>query len=552
MIRFKKLLRENMKKIHYISILAAISLVACHSSSSNSTTNSSTLAKYKSMLLYTPSSQAQTFQLNMTSNNQQSFTVESTIYLTKITVQFFSNNNCNLANGGLISVIEMNGGDAGVGFPAGTYTSSSVSNYALCQRYDSGGCTQLYNQFIANSQQSMRFTYSYAASSGGPGDVLGGCMSGTVNSNYKETILDWSANGGENAWAACPNGSNCGFSQAYNVSLPSGYSPWSQLGSVPSAGYFTSIIQESGDIYAGGYSSTTNPAGGVWVWNSSSWSQLGSNITSVISFNSILKDKLSNNIIYAGGKSTDNVAVLWMWNGSSWTQVGNSIESAYQFTNIIQDDSGNIYASIQAATNLPQTAGVWKWNGSSWSELGGGNVESAAVFTSLVQDESGDIFAAGSAAGTSAAVVWKWDGSSWSQLGGNITTANIFRSILIDKSGDIYAAGTASISLFNTRGCVWKWDGSNWSQLGGANISSVSTFGSLIEDESGNIYAGGQSTSPNNGVVWKWDGSSWSQLGSNVTSASAFVSILRDDFGDLYAAGGTASPISAGLWLYHQ
>lgn len=119
----------------------------------------------------------------------------------------------------------MNGGD-GVSFPSGTYTSSGVSNYALCQRYDSSnGCTALYDAFTANTQQSLRFTYSYGVGSGGPGDVTGSCMSGGESSGYKETILDWSANGGVSQWGAC-SGNSCGFSQSYNEQLPSTYTSY--------------------------------------------------------------------------------------------------------------------------------------------------------------------------------------------------------------------------------------------------------------------------------------------------------------------------------------
>lgn len=294
-------------------------------------------------------------QVKSTSNNQQSFTVESDTTFSSIDIKFFSNNSCKDENGGLQTTITLNG-NGGVTFPAGTYSSTGMSNYSLCERY-TGGCSGLYNNFISNIAQSMRFDYNYAPLSSGPGTIIGGCMSGSVNSSYKEAILNWNNN---SPWAACLNGSNCGFSQAYNVSLPSSYSPWSQLGSVPSAGYFTSIIQESGDIYAGGYSSTTNPAGGVWVWNSSSWSQLGSNITSVISFNSILKDKLSNNIIYAGGKSTDNVAVLWMWDGSNWSQLGSNVTSATAFISILRDEFNNIYAA--GATSSPVYGGLWLYH----------------------------------------------------------------------------------------------------------------------------------------------------------------------------------------------
>jgi hypothetical protein len=221
----------NQSKKSYLRFATLILLPLISSCSggggSSQTNNTTPLGEYKSLLTYVPSSSLRS-GLNLTANNQQSFSVESTVVLTRIRVEFFSNNNCNSSGGGLIKTIDMNGGD-GVAFPSGTYTSTGTSNYALCQRYDSSdGCTALYDAFTTNAQQSLRFTYSYGAGSGGPGDVAGSCMSGNESSDYKETILDWSANGGVGQWGEC-SGNNCGFSQLYNESLPSTYNSYPSI-----------------------------------------------------------------------------------------------------------------------------------------------------------------------------------------------------------------------------------------------------------------------------------------------------------------------------------
>lgn len=224
--------------------------------SNNTGTANTPLAEYKSTLIYNPLLTDRTAQLSQTANNQQSFSVESTIILTGIKVEFFSNNNCDASGGGLIKVIAMNGGD-GVSFSAGTYTSTGASNYALCRRYDSSdNCTTLYDEFSANMQQSLRFTYSYGAGSGGPGDVAGSCMSGSQSSNYKETILDWSANGGTSQWGECSNGAACGFSQSYNESLPSTYN------NVPSI-LITNLTGNAESMMGVNYITFTATIGGV-------------------------------------------------------------------------------------------------------------------------------------------------------------------------------------------------------------------------------------------------------------------------------------------------
>ena len=74
---------------------------------------------------------------------------------------------------------------------------------AMTLRVNSG-CSGMYTDFTNNQIQSVRFDYSYAAASGGPGIVAGNCMSGSSSSLYKEAIIDWS-NGGS-PWAECSNG----------------------------------------------------------------------------------------------------------------------------------------------------------------------------------------------------------------------------------------------------------------------------------------------------------------------------------------------------------
>ena len=232
-----------------------ILLTACNGNSSGSNalgTNSSPLAEYKLMLSYAPPSGQ---QVKATSNSQQSFTVNGSTTFSSIEIKFFSNNSCE--SGGLQQTVTLNGG-SGVTFPAGTYTSTGASNYALCGKYP-GGCGALYAAFESNLVQSMRFDYNYAADSGGPGTVAGDCMAGNADSSHKEAVLNWS---GSSPWAACTDGTNCGFSQAYNVTLPSSYNGTSILitnltGNTPTSVMGTSPITFTATISGVGSSTLT-------------------------------------------------------------------------------------------------------------------------------------------------------------------------------------------------------------------------------------------------------------------------------------------------------
>lgn len=238
-----------------LTVGGVILLTACNGNSSSSNalgTNSSPLAEYKLMLSYAPPSGQ---QVKATSNSQQSFTVNGSTTFSSIEIKFFSNNSCE--SGGLQQTVTLNGG-SGVTFPAGTYTSTGASNYALCGKYP-GGCGALYAAFESNLVQSMRFDYNYAADSGGPGTVAGDCMAGNADSSHKEAVLNWS---GSSPWAACTDGTNCGFSQAYNVTLPSSYNGTSILitnltGNTPTSVMGTSPITFTATISGVGSSTLT-------------------------------------------------------------------------------------------------------------------------------------------------------------------------------------------------------------------------------------------------------------------------------------------------------
>ena len=64
--------------------------------------------------------------------------------------------------------------------------------------------------------------------------------------------------------------------------------------------------------------------------------------------------------IYAGGQTTGaSSGALWMWNGSSWSQLGSNVTSASAFVSILQGEAGNIYAG--GATAGTAYGGVWSY-----------------------------------------------------------------------------------------------------------------------------------------------------------------------------------------------
>jgi hypothetical protein len=217
LIKINKIIRSSL-----MLFVESLILISCSSGAINASGTSnqqSDLSQYKNLLAY--SSQNNSRLISSTQNNQQSFSINTTVTLLNVGVKFFSSNTC--SNNSLVTEINMSGGEQGVAFPAGTYTSTGASNLALCNRYPAAdspnGCTQLYTLFESNAIQSLQFEYTYSGSN----VVAAGCMSGSANSSFKETILNWAANNGTSPWGACNESANCGFSQSYNVNLPDTY-----------------------------------------------------------------------------------------------------------------------------------------------------------------------------------------------------------------------------------------------------------------------------------------------------------------------------------------
>ena len=191
-----------------LSILASIVLLAsCNSGSNNSNStspivNNSPLAQYKAMLNY--SSNNTTLGLKADGDTkQQSFVApESGLTLNSIRVTLFSSTNC--AFGTESAIVTMNGG-SGVTFPAGTYTSSNASNYALAQRFSS---ESTYEAFNANS---VRFDYFYNSANSGPGWVSANCMQSTGIGNYDTNN------------ACSDNTQPCGFKTLQIANLPESF-----------------------------------------------------------------------------------------------------------------------------------------------------------------------------------------------------------------------------------------------------------------------------------------------------------------------------------------
>ena len=320
-------------------------------------------------------------------------------------------------------------------------------------------------------------------------------------------------------------------------------SSWSALGSgIGSAGTYydgTSVnalaIDSSGNVYAAGNFSTAGggSANRIAKWDGSSWSTLGSGMSSTVYALAV-----DGSNLYAGGYFTTAGGVvvnrIAKWDGSSWSALGSGMGSTVYALAV---NGGNLYAGGSFTTAGGVSANrVAKWDGSSWSALGSGTngtVRALAVDGSNLY-AGGDFTTAG---GVGANCVAKWDGSSWTGLGSGTAGGlnNIVYALAVDGSHNLFAGGDFMEAGGVTVRRVAKWNGSSWLAVGVDN--SVDSSVNAIAVDGDNVYVGGSFTQAGGVVVnyiAKWDGSSWSALGSGMSST---VRALAVDGSNLYAGG---------------
>ena len=138
-----------------------------------------------------------------------------------------------------------------------------------------------------------------------------------------------------------------------------------------------------GTLYAGGWFTNAGGSAANYIaqWNGSSWSALGSGLSSYVYALAVSGSTLYAGGFFttAGGRAANYVA---QWNGTNWSALGSGISGAGY------DNEGYyihpwVYALATAGSTLYAggfftTAGgraavnIAQWNGSSWSALGSG------------------------------------------------------------------------------------------------------------------------------------------------------------------------------------
>lgn len=323
-----------------------------------------------------------------------------------------------------------------------------------------------------------------------------------------------------------------------------------------------------GNLFAG----TSNTAGnaGGWVWNGTSWSQIGGGYLNqswgMYNLQSVEVMTTSNGYLYAGtGVSVAGNALVWRFDGSTWSLIGgqgiNSSWAADTHENIYSmvHYKGALYAGLGTSAN---DAEVWKWDGSTWSQIGGDSLNSGwttnyeAVYSLAVYN--GALYAGLGSSGSDAEV-WKWNDTSWSKVGGDSTnsgwTTNYENvSALSVWNGNLIAGLGASAGDAE----VWSFNGTSWSKIGGDGTAS--SWNTVYEQvDSMTVYDDklvvGLGTGADDAELWQYDGTSWSKIGGDDVGSSwtagtyEEVKAVTVYDGNLYAGLGTTNG-DGEVWEY--
>ena len=238
---------------------------------------------------------------------------------------------------------------------------------------------------------------------------------------------------------------------------------WSPLGAgFPSPAFFSAavgiqamVITPNGDVTVAG---TFTAAGGVPSkniahWNGTSWGPLGTGI-GANSFSSQVNALAvaANGDLYAGGAFTEAGGVpannIARWNGTSWTALGTGLTSAVTggVNALAVAANGDVYVggAFTEAGGVPAN-NIARWNGTAWNSLGAGmssNPNGYLGVWALALAANGDLYTGGyftQAGGAPAANVARWNGTGWTSVGTGLNSTAL--ALAVAANSKLYVGG---------------------------------------------------------------------------------------------------------------
>lgn len=356
--------------------------------------------------------------------------------------------------------------------------------------------------------------------------------------------VSWAMNGsGVYSVSARPNGDLAVggyFTQASGQSA-NGIAQWNGSNWAPMAGggsTNTQLVLPNGDLIAGGAFKGTGE--GVSRWDGTAWNALATGFNDRITSLAVLPN---GNVVaggyftYAGSGPVGRIAVT---DGTSWSSLGSGMTSTTLSSPYVRllavAPNGDLFAAgYFTHAGGVAAAGIARWDGTAWWPLGAFNNSS---LNAMLVTSNGDLVVAGNFStigGVTAKGVARWDGVAWHAMGAGMTST--VRALAVLPNGDPVAAGDFLMADGVVANRVASWDGTTWAPLGAGLPGNAS---SLVVMANGDLVATGTF-----GMNQRWNGSSWSSLGSGLAGApNALLSLPN---GDLLAGGLSSLVTVSGL-----
>lgn len=336
---------------------------------------------------------------------------------------------------------------------------------------------------------------------------------------------------------------------------PSLMNLWNNVGNGANRQINDLVIDNSGQVYAGGWFTSIggNSINRVARWDGNSWHALGGGPSNNINAMAISP----NGDLFIGGLFTtvDGMSAnrVARWDGSNWHSLGTGLNGTVFDMDVAPNGDLFVVGSFTTAGGITVNQ-VARWDGSSWHSLSGGLSHSTLSprGRSCRVAANGDLYvggtftSAGSVTGTNH--IARWDGSNWHALGTGLNN-QVYCIAIHPSNGSIYAGGIFSAGGSTSLNRMAIWNGSNWQSIGTSSPNNPPS--SMAFDGNNNFYTGGAFTAID-GVsanrIAMWNGSYWSPLQAGVTGGGSFPSVnsIRVYGTTLYAsgiftiAGGTA------------
>jgi hypothetical protein len=322
-------------------------------------------------------------------------------------------------------------------------------------------------------------------------------------------------------------------------------------------GYATSVNADGAVVVNAGRNALNAPFLNVGRWNSGSqsWSyskinlapQDGEIVTSISDDGNVIAVGFEG---FGGGNvytSTTNV-IIYAWNSSSWSQRGSAISTRSVSSSIDISGDGSVLAIGEPyfADETPSSntrVRIFRWSGISWIAHGNtilklGLTDVTRLFGWKVSlDGSGDTVAIGTQSVDAGVDIYRLNGSTWSQLGNRSQYETVSDgwngcdAVKLDSTGNfMVVAGYQESSQggSDTLGVirVFRWTGSTWTKVGN-DITQPAFYSNNEPDVSlsmdgtaSRIIVGTRQLASDGGdssiKVYDWNGTGW-ELSATVT-----------------------------------